>query len=143
MNLPRLVLQRRFLFLTSRRPQFGEPPLAMAGRRPAVALAAPGRPPQDLVDVPDAHVQQMGPERADFGDGHRGFFFLPPAAASAAPRTPTPTSTGRCDGANPPSRASRTHRGRIPPCPTGCPPRSSSDCHAPAPAFPTAPPPAH
>jgi hypothetical protein len=53
----RLVLQRRLLFLTSRRPQFGEPPLAMTFRGPAVAFAPPLRPLQDFVVVPHAHLQ--------------------------------------------------------------------------------------
>src|SRR5947209_6893887 len=52
-----LALQRRLLSPTSRRLQLGEPPLAMAGRRPAVAFPTPRRPPEDLRDVPGAHVE--------------------------------------------------------------------------------------
>ncbi len=54
-----LLLPLRFLFLTSRRPQFGEPPLAMTFRGPTVAFAPPLRPQQDFVVVPLAHLQQM------------------------------------------------------------------------------------
>ncbi len=96
----------------------------------------PLRPPQDFVVVPHAHLQQMRQQRPHFRDGHLRLFF-PPTAASGAPRTPTPTATTPCDGASRPSHASRTRPGHTPPCHTGCLPRSSSDCHAPAPASPT------
>src|SRR5262245_52088361 len=55
------VLQRRFPSPTSQAapPQFGQPPLAVADGRPPIPLPPPLRPPQDLFDVPLAHLQQV------------------------------------------------------------------------------------
>src|SRR5258708_24584894 len=48
---PRSTLFPYTTLFRSRWPQFGEPPLAMTFRGPAVAFAAPLRPPHDFVVV--------------------------------------------------------------------------------------------
>ena len=73
-----LVLQRRIPCPTSHAP----PPvsgasLSVAGGRLSVPRHTPVGPPQNLVEVPDASVQQMDEQRSHLGDGHLRLFFPP------------------------------------------------------------------
>src|SRR5690606_4604585 len=115
-GLVSIVLQRRLSRPTfcAAPPEYGEPPLAVAGGGPAVPLAAPGRPPQDLADVLHPRLQQMHQQGPHLRHAHRRLFF-PPDAPAGAPGTPTPAWTTPYGDASRPSPASRTRPGRTPP----------------------------
>src|SRR5262249_21438783 len=134
-----LVLQRRLACSTSQPPApVGGAPLAMADGGPPVAFPAPPGPLEDLGGVPHAHFQKVMQQGAHFRHTHL-FLFFPPTAASAAPGTPTPAWIAPCGDASPPSPGFHTRPIRIPPWPTGCPPRSSTSSPAPPPTSPAAP----
>jgi transposase InsO family protein len=79
-----LVLQRRFPRPTPRAaPPLGGAALAMACGRLSVPRHSPLGPPQNLVEVPYANVQQMDEQRSHLGDGHLRLFFPPTALVGA------------------------------------------------------------
>ena len=116
---PPLVLQRRLPGPTSHAPPppLGAPSLAVAGGRPTIAFPTPMGPPQDLVDVPLAYLQQVDQKGTHLGNSHLRLFF-PPLVLSVVPGIPRPAVRGPYGGANQPSLVSRTRPGRIVPWPT-------------------------
>src|ERR1043166_3838537 len=78
---------------------------------------------------------------ANFGHGHLRLFF-PPTVVVATSGMPEPAATGRCGGASPPNRVSRTRLGRTPLWPPGNSARPTNAPHALGPASPGKSPPA-
>jgi hypothetical protein len=114
-----LVLQRRLPGPTSHAPppSLGATSFAVACGRSTIALPTPMGPPQDLVHVPHAYLQQVDQKSAHFGNSHLRLFF-PPLVLSVVPGTSGPVGRGSYGDANRPSLVSRTHPGHTVPWPT-------------------------